>query len=205
MVLEAAAISIVDRLIQLLNIRERNREKYFKNFIEPLYKDAEPIAKDYMGLLTELAHRVQKARSIHDVIPWLEERRTAYQAVRMKLRAALPDDVMKIEQIVKTESVAPKKFTAIDRFRSGLLGLMTGGCSLTDGSLDGGNSGMDKYGYRGHTILTLLEYMQSKDETKITPRRRGELMAQVKGQQGALENAWAEVVQGYAELKAKHL
>jgi hypothetical protein len=34
-------------LIQLLTVRERNREKYFQQFVEPLYKDAEAVMNDY--------------------------------------------------------------------------------------------------------------------------------------------------------------
>jgi hypothetical protein len=90
MVIETAALSIIDRVIQLLTLRERNRERFFSNFIEPLYRDAEPVAKDYMALLTELDHKIQE-KTLKENIVWLEERRAAYRPVRMKLRALLQD------------------------------------------------------------------------------------------------------------------
>src|SRR5438045_661419 len=88
MAIELAALSIIDRIIQLFTVRERNREKFFNSFIEPLYKDAEPVAKDYMMLLAELAHKIED-EPVEEVIAWLEERRAAYQPLRMKLRAVL--------------------------------------------------------------------------------------------------------------------
>jgi hypothetical protein len=44
------SVSIVDRLIQLLALGERNRKEHFHEFIEPLYKDAEVIVSDYFRL-----------------------------------------------------------------------------------------------------------------------------------------------------------
>ena len=81
--IEAIALSIIDRLIQLLTVKERNREKVFSNYIEPLYRDAEPVAKDYMSLMVELKHRLETATSVTELVNWLEERRVAYQAIRM--------------------------------------------------------------------------------------------------------------------------
>ena len=62
------AVSLVDRLIQLATVRERNKGKYFNSFIEPLYKDAEQVVKDYLGLLTELTRRLEMAGDIELVI-----------------------------------------------------------------------------------------------------------------------------------------
>src|SRR5580692_1682614 len=91
MAIEAAAISIIDRLIQLLTVRERSRAEYFRNFIDPLYRDAELVALDYMALFTELTHRLERAASFKELIVWLEQRRSAYRPVRMKIKALLAD------------------------------------------------------------------------------------------------------------------
>jgi hypothetical protein len=81
-------------LIQLLNTRERDREKYFNNLIEPLYRDAEVVARDYMVLFAELVQRLQTAATTKELILWLEQRRAAYQPVRMKIRALLADEAL---------------------------------------------------------------------------------------------------------------
>jgi hypothetical protein len=107
MAIEAAAISIIDRLIHLLTLKERNREKFFNNFIEPLYRDAEPVAKGHMGLLAELSHRLERAGSTDDLIPWLEQRRTSYQAVRMKIRALLENPLFAEKPPVKRADSTP--------------------------------------------------------------------------------------------------
>jgi hypothetical protein len=62
-----AAVAIIDRLIQLVSVREKNRERFFNNFIEPLYRDGELVAKDYMSLLAEFLHRIEKAASVAEL------------------------------------------------------------------------------------------------------------------------------------------
>ena len=118
------AVSIVDRLIQLATVRERNREKLFNNFIEPLYRDGEQIAKDYMTLLAELTHRIRRASGAPEIIDWLEERRAALQPLRVKVRALID------EQFMLREFMEREKKHNIDSFylfRKGLWGLMKGG------------------------------------------------------------------------------
>jgi hypothetical protein len=67
-------ISIVDRLIQLLALSERNRKERFHEFIDPLYKDAEVIVNDYFKLFGELIVRLKSAKSAEDVIDWIENK-----------------------------------------------------------------------------------------------------------------------------------
>jgi hypothetical protein len=53
--------------------------------IEPVFRDAESVAKDYFQVLSELIRRIEEAEDIPPVIRWLEERRVAYLPVRMKI------------------------------------------------------------------------------------------------------------------------
>jgi hypothetical protein len=200
MAIEAAALSIIDRLIQLLTLKERNREKFFNNFIEPLYRDAEPVAKDYMGLLAELSHRLERAESTDDLIPWLEERRTSYQAVRMKIRALLENPLF-------AEKPPVNEPTPLLRFTTGIWALMRGGTSLVDSFSDGGGYvRMAEYGYFNHTVLSLLEQMRDVSGVDaIEKSRKEDLLRRVKRQQLVIESAWDDVVRGYAELKQKNL
>src|SRR6185437_10488413 len=116
----AAAISLIDRLIQLLSVREKNRERYFKNFIEPLYIDAEKIAADYMKLLIELIHRIDDSGNGREIVEWLEVRSVDLQPVRVKIRAMIKDGSMQ-EQADSDEWVG--------LFCKGLWGLLRGSIS----------------------------------------------------------------------------
>src|ERR1039458_2505212 len=122
-----AAISIVDRLIQLATVTERNRQRFFKVLIEPLYLDGEQIAKDYMTLLAELIHRIDQAKELREIVEWLESRRTSFQPLRTKVRALIQDGFLEHEDKCRSKSLA--------LFRKGLWGLMKGGVPALDDGL----------------------------------------------------------------------
>jgi len=87
-----AGVRIIDRLIQLLQTKEKRKEKYFNNFVEPLYKDAETIIKDYNTLFMELISKIEKAEDSTEIIRWIEERRVTYLPLRTKVKALLSDE-----------------------------------------------------------------------------------------------------------------
>jgi hypothetical protein len=45
-----AGVRVIDRLIQLIEKRHSRREHYFTAFVDPVFRDAEEVAKDYIGL-----------------------------------------------------------------------------------------------------------------------------------------------------------
>jgi hypothetical protein len=185
-----AAISIVDRLIQLATVRERNREKYFNNFIEPLYRDGEQIASDYMGLLAELTYRITQADDWREIIKWLEEKRATLQPLRMKVRALIADGIMAREDKRSNRSVA--------LFKKGLWGLMKGGVS----AVEDGHALTKEYGFGDHTVLDLLY------QTRVAafhPRFREVLTMRAQRQKEAIEKAWQDVVTAYAEIRRDFL
>jgi len=125
-------LSIVDRLIQLLTIRQRNREAYFNQFIEPLYRDAEGVVNDYVALFGDLIELLKKADSTEEVIAWIEQRRLKMLSLRMKMRALLDNN-----------TVDPDKVPEASRmFVQGLWGVMKGGISL----VEDGHTPMLEYG-----------------------------------------------------------
>jgi type II secretory pathway component PulK len=87
-------VGVLDRLIQLLTVDRRNREKYFEQFIEPLYKDAESVMNDYVGLFTELIGLLKKTDSTEEVIEWIEQRRSKMLPMRIKVRALLDNNTV---------------------------------------------------------------------------------------------------------------
>ena len=152
-----------------------------------------------MGLLAELAHKIQE-KTPEDVIVWLEERRAAYRPVRMKLRALLQDPSYR--------DLSPSgEPTPLQRFTFGIWSLMMGGTSLVSGGKDEvGWVRLPEYGYEGHTILVLLERIRPASEgSELSEEDKDYFLGIVRDQQLAIVRAWEDVVKGYAELKRQHL
>jgi hypothetical protein len=181
-----AAVSIIDRLIQLATVRERNKERYFRNFIEPLYADGEKIAEDYIGLLTELSHRIGQATDNSEIAEWLEARRASLQPLRVKVRALIQDRFMEHGKDTKGKAVA--------LFQKGLWGLMKGGVSVTED----GHALTWEYGFGDHTVLDLLRRAR---ESSLAPHFREILTRQARLQKEAIERAWDDVTKAYADIK----
>jgi hypothetical protein len=177
---------LLDRLIQLSSIRERNGEKYFHSFIDPLYRDAEQVARDYMLLFAELVHRLSEAEHPDEVIEWLEERRTAFQPVRMKIRAFL--------DVPSTYDISDPT----QRLVKGLWGLMKGTISF----LEEGHGLTREYGFGGHTVLDMMKRLKNQP---MSAGNRERFIDHARGQQMAIERAWEDVVRGYAKIKIEVL
>ena len=176
------ALSLIDRLIKLTTVRERNKEKYFNTFIEPLYEDAEGIARDYMVLFADLIHRLAHEEDVTALIEWLEERRTAFQPVRMKVRAL-------IEEGLRYEEKG-----SLDKFKRGIWGLMKGGLSL----VEDGHGTTWEYGFGDHTVLDIIHRMRRE---LLDSQARIRLIDQARRQQMAVERAWRDVAIGYSEIR----
>lgn len=145
-----------------------------------MYRDAELIVNDYMGLFVELISKLESADDIPALIRWIEERRMAFLPLRMKARAFL----YRIE--VRSES-------PLDTFRKGIWGLMKGGLSF----VEEGHAHLREYGHGDHTVLDLLYGFSSTPlsaNRKLLPRL-------ARRQLECIELAWQDVVTGYAEIK----
>lgn len=185
-----AALSLIDRLIQLSTVRERNREKYFTTFIEPLFRDGELIAKDYMLLLAELGRRISDADEARDIVAWLEARRVENKALREKVRELLRDGLPERSRIHKNESVA--------LFKKGLWGLMKGAASV----VEDGHALTWEYGFEDHTVLDILHHART---AVLDDKARERLIRVTEHQKAAIEGAWRDVAKAYAQLKIAYL
>jgi hypothetical protein len=183
-------VSIVDRLIQLLTVRERNREKYFHTFIEPLYKDAEGIMNDYIALLGELIELLETADPIESVAVWIEQRRLKMLPLRDKVRALLENRAIDPDRVPE----------AYESFVRGLWGVMKGGVSL----IEGGHAPMHEYGWGDHTVVDLLRIFAGS-ELSPASRHRRRCIQSARQQLRAIQTAWKDVVRGYAVLKRESL
>jgi len=181
-------LGIVDRLIQLVTVREHNREKYFHEFIQPLYDDAEKIVQDYTSLLVELIQQIRSARSTKTVVDWIEQRRHAMLPLRTKVRALIADGTVDPDKV-------PEEFKL---FVKGLWGVMRGGVSL----VEQGHATTWEYGFGDHTVLDLMK--RFSDSSPLSPNRERYIRS-AQAQLAAIEAAWKDASKGYAILKRKNL
>jgi hypothetical protein len=181
-------VSIVDRLVQLLALRERNRKEYFHEFIDPLYKDAEVIVNDYFRLFGELIVRLKGADSADEVIDWIEQRRQDMRSVRIKVRELLKDASFSAGKV-------PEEYRV---FARGLWGVMKGGASL----VEDGHAQLWEYGMGDHTVLDLMRIF-SRNSSIDDHRER--YIRNARQQLSALESAWKDTTKGYSKLKRKAL
>jgi len=176
-----AAVKIADKLIQLLSLRERNREKYFENFVEPLFHDAEIVFKDYIALITELIRRLNEEDDVSAVITWLEERRLELLPVRIKLRSMVARGIG-----IRRDGIG-------HLFEHGIVCLMRGGLSI----VEEGYMPQDYSRLPVHTALDLLYGMSHQP----LAAHRGMYIGQAEQQLEYLERAWRQVTDGYSELR----
>jgi hypothetical protein len=184
-----AGVRIVDRLIILLEKRNARREHYFTSFVDPVFRDAEVVARDYIALFgTLIAKLKRRDEDILSLIRWIEERRLDLLPIRIKLRALLTQAEFREWS---------QGDTSRDKFWRGVIGLMKGGLALTEQ----GHAHTREYGYGDHTVLDLL-YIWSQEPLSSNRRR---LLVSARAQLKALERAWQDAVEGYADLKASYL
>ncbi len=186
------ALRIIDYLIKLIEARKRDHRQDFEILVEPVFKDAEAVAKDYFQVLSELARRIEEAKDIPQVIQWLEERRVAYLPVRMKMRAYLRSFSYRRLDGLANEAKPQSKDR--DKFVTGIQALLFGGLSLVEDGQIGVPGGVS-----GHTLLDILMWDASKPFESV----KGAILQRAKRQEAFVHAAWAEVVEGYEDRKLK--
>jgi hypothetical protein len=181
-----AGVRIIDRLIQLLQTKEKRKEKYFNNFVEPLYKDAETIIKDYNTLFIELISKIEKAEDSTEIIRWIEERRVTYLPLRTKVKALLSDEN-------GTNAHTGK-------FERGIWFIMTGGLFIFEKKFIRPGD-VHFPGAGRHTLLDLIDRFSAEP----FKRSKDTYLYLAKAQLRFIQKAWEDVAMGYAELKRRML
>lgn len=193
MIVIDSALRVIDYLIKLLDSRKQDRRQEFEALVEPLFTDAEAVAKDYFQVLSELIRRIEQAKDLSPIITWLEERRVAYLPVRMKIRAYLLRFSHRSLNGLGSEIKSNSKGIQ-DKFITGIQAMLVGGLSLVEDGHIGVTGGIPR-----HTLLDILIW----DATKPFDPVKGTLLDRARRQEDALHKAWEDVVAGYAERKAK--
>lgn len=175
-------LSVIDRLIQLLSIKENLNEKQFENILKPLYEGAESIYRDYLKTFDDLETMIYNCVEEEKLIRFLEARRLEYLPVRMKVRAVLS----KLRRSPRTG------LGKQDRFIEGIWYLMRGGIAISEpGYLVRLGTGKE-----GLTLLDILYIFLSMPSIEFD-REWG--MHSVEYQLLCLHDAWQAIVEGYAE------
>lgn len=184
-------LKLLDYVVRLAGIRESNRREYFDRYVQPAYETSELIYKDYCSMLSDLRDRVEHSETSEPIIRILEERRRELLSARTRLRALV------------SKRVNEGRAT---RFEAGILGLMTGVVTSVDRpyfqihsyvQADGGI--LPQLGR--HTVLDILQKLKRRGSDDINTIR-AKLLIAVDDKIRGIEEAWQNVVAGYAELHA---
>jgi hypothetical protein len=96
-----ALLAIIDRLIELVKVRQTQRSNFFQKIVEPSFMDLLMVHQDYVSMFTEvrdlLASQGEAEEDIQvaKALQILQKRRITLEAVRVKLGA--------LEQATETE------------------------------------------------------------------------------------------------------
>lgn len=88
---------ITEKLLVLVKYREEKSRRIFDKFIEPIFTDLLVIHKDYLemfeGVQAMLPNENDSRKEIHkkldEAVVYLQQKRTAFEPVRVKLRAII--------------------------------------------------------------------------------------------------------------------
>lgn len=182
-------LKLLDQVVKLAGIRQSNRREYFDRYVQPAYEAAELIYKDYCSMLSDLRNKVGHGETPEPIICLLEERRRELLPVRTRLRALI------------SERVAEGRAT---RFEAGILGLMTGAVTSVDRPYFQIHSYVEADGRilpqpGRHTVLDILQKLKRRGSDDISTIR-AKLLIAVDDKIRGIEEAWQNVVDGYAEL-----
>jgi hypothetical protein len=103
----------IDRVIELVKIRERRHESRFKEIHQPTFEDLKVVHSDYLMMYTELDQLLRFGRRcpaetdsvLTSAIDFLAKKRIVFEPVRAKLQAFLDTlyDDQSLQQLSETE------------------------------------------------------------------------------------------------------
>lgn len=172
-------LKLLDRIIELLRSREHNRERFFREIVEPLYKEFEPVADDYFALF-------RMARSALDQYePSRAGEASAAIAARREAMLAARQKVREVARVVRDTTQDEK---AAD-FADCLTRFFYWSSVPTLGPVGGGFSSLGK---SLAEVFNRLESHQCDVEEAREHVRRSE---------ANLEEAWMRTAAAYAALR----
>lgn len=187
-------LKLIDYVIKLGEVREDNRREYFDRYVEPAYQAAELIYNDYCSMLADLRDLITGDGDTEAIIRYLEERRRNLLAARTRLRALINRRI--------TEG-------RVTRFEAGILGLMSGAMTSVDRPYiqlySFANTEAELQPQLGrHTVLDILQKLQREGSDDISAIRQ-DLLQTIDEKSRGVDQAWQNVIAGYAEFHSSVL
>src|SRR4029077_14538310 len=95
--LVAGFVAVVDRLIKLLERKEAHQARLYDKFVDPLFRDLEPVAADYIKFFRETSELLDRALAEPDA-------RSTMRAAAKRIRAR-PEEFLfarkKVQQLAR--------------------------------------------------------------------------------------------------------
>jgi hypothetical protein len=171
---------IVDRVIQLLNVRAENRRKAFENFVAPLFRDLTTVHENYVSVMWDLTHGLTSREKDPLVVrKEIETRRRELAHVRQKLRdlaAELTKDTPKTAKL-------PDECRAFAKAVLHYFGVAAG---------EGDYRGSIRY---ASWFGTLLEMLNNTEKDSFNPKHI------IYECLSAVEERWSDVTMAYARAR----
>jgi hypothetical protein len=80
-------VSVVDKLVALIERRERREKAIFTELISPMFDELLIVHKDYIAMFSDVLDRLRKPCTGTELMTFLVDRRQELEPVRMKLEA----------------------------------------------------------------------------------------------------------------------
>jgi len=101
-----AFLAIVDRLLKLLERGEARKIRSFEKLVDPLFRDMEPLANDYVRFFREVAEQLESMkrsedpeRAVREAAVRIRQRRNEFLLARSKVRALVRVGLREIDDV----------------------------------------------------------------------------------------------------------
>ena len=179
-------LHVMERLHRLLDLQERMQQPCFTHLIEPMYRDAEDIVRDYTSLHLDLIEQLYTHSEAAAVITWLEVHRMKCLPLYTLVRNFDPE--------ARIESQYGRH--PIIAFQNNMLSLMQRCLFLLEQE-------KLRFAAPSHQELSFLTQLYL-DYHEPLPRHRPFYVEMAKQQWQAVQAIWEDVVECYTVIKLQY-
>ena len=179
-----SALKVINKLIQLLQIRELRRKERFDKFVQPLFSDLSTIHDNYQKFLGNVVIRLKNnPKSIVKIVNSLRKHREDYSHLRHTTRIISKEFAKKFEDDPISEFI----FAVSNYFPDGDLKTDPSASTQILELFSGWDGGRELMNQHGETVKDPIQYFISTIETHLM-----------------LQNYnWKTVCERYAKLKSE--
>jgi len=181
-------LALIERLISLTQIHEQNRRDLFRNIVEPLFVELQPLVDDYFKLFADTRDIAEKtaASDMFHAVAEIRKRREAMLHLRRKT-------------VVMAETVAAEvKDKKTSEFAKRVAGFFF--CSQLEGPVPTSVEPQRRVPKSGPARLVELLDLVNREHIF-----KEEAMNELALTQKQLEDSWVAIAQSYAVLRLRAL